>query len=219
MTQAFLALAHLYVNQSTPSPIRGNLEEPVYDSRIAECLINRALTELPAAIRNAEGSLSGWISSLLDTEKTGMRTLESFGFRKFEFYFPSSVLLETMVAVVPQCPELPLKVLGLGELDMPSGVNARGITFRNAYFVAAGSELSERLHFHEAVHTIQWKILGESGFLLTYGAGLLKGGYAGNPLEIMAYELDARFSAGGQPFDVVREVRIGLGQLAGFDTR
>lgn len=200
---------------STQTP-RAKLEEPEHDATLAASLVNKFRTTLPSHMQEVEAPLSSWITSLLDAERKSMRALESFGFRRLEFYFPQSIINDTLVGVVPKCPELPLKALGLEALDMPSGANARGITFRNTYFVAKGSESSQRLHFHEAVHVVQWKILGESGFLLTYGAGLLAGGYAGNPLEVMGYELDARYAAGGEPFDAVREVRSRLMALAGI---
>jgi hypothetical protein len=44
------------------------------------------------------------------------------------------------------------------------------------------------------VHTIQWHSLGADRFVLAYALGhLASGGYANNPLEEIAHELEERF--------------------------
>lgn len=190
------------------------VDEPKFDEALAAQLIARSVKELPPQLPRAEAALSTWIFSLLGANRERFRSMESFGFARLRSYFPEPFLERTMVRIVPRCPDLPLVALGVHELDMPSGAEARGITFRNNYFIAQGSENSDRLHFHEAVHAVQWMLLGERGFLLTYAAGLVQGGYAGNPLEILAYTFDSRYAAGGPPFDVVKEVRASLCELA-----
>ena len=64
-------------------------------------------------------------------------------------------------------------------------------------------ERDESLHFHELVHVVQWQHLGPERFIMAYALGhLLSGGYRTNPLEEMAYGLQARFDANAPAFDV-----------------
>ena len=79
---------------------------------------------------------------------------------------------------------------------------AGGITFKDTYFVRHRLAADEGLHFHELIHVVQWRYLGPERFLAAYAAGHLgAGGYRDNPLEAIAHALQARFEAGGAPFD------------------
>ena len=73
-----------------------------------------------------------------------------------------------------------------------------GITFRGMYFVDEPLAF-EHIHFHELVHVIQWRTLGFDAFLLTYAANVLLHGYACNPLEALAFDLEADFKRGARP--------------------
>jgi hypothetical protein len=54
----------------------------------------------------------------------------------------------------------------------------------------------DRLLFHELVHVVQYEKLGLPEFAAKYVTGFLSGGsYEAIPLEMNAYELDARFAA------------------------
>jgi hypothetical protein len=84
----------------------------------------------------------------------------------------------------------------------------QAITYLNTFFVQTVHALDESLHFHELVHVVQWQHLGPDRFLLAYATGYLLGGsYEKNPLELMAYELQARFDKNCEPFDVGGLVR------------
>ena len=89
-------------------------------------------------------------------------------------------------------------------------MDARGITYLNTYFVRANQAGDESLHFHELVHVIQWRILGPEKFLAAYADGLERFGYRGSPLEVMAYDLQARFDARETAFEVAVEVEARL---------
>jgi hypothetical protein len=54
-----------------------------------------------------------------------------------------------------------------------------------------------RVVFHELVHVVQYEILGVDQFVEQYVTGWAMSGmtYQGIPLEVMAYDLDARFAA------------------------
>ena len=90
---------------------------------------------------------------------------------------------------------------------------AAGITYLDTFFVVADQARDESLHFHELVHVIQWRILGPERFLWLYADGLERFGYRNSPLEVVAYDLQDRFDAGGEPFDVEAEVRRRLSAM------
>ena len=70
------------------------------------------------------------------------------------------------------------------------------------------------MHFHELVHVIQWQLLGSECFLALYADGLEKHGYRNSPLEVMAYDHEARFNSNALPYSVEAEVRKQI--LGGF---
>jgi hypothetical protein len=102
---------------------------------------------------------------------------------------------------------LPLSALGLREFADFEGQPARGITYRDTYFLWRAVATDESLHFHELVHVVQWQVLGPRDFLLLYAAGLAESGYHDCWLEAMAYNHQRRFDAGGPPYSVEANVR------------
>ncbi len=60
----------------------------------------------------------------------------------------------------------------------------------------------------------QWQHLGPERFIMAYALGhLVSGGYRSNPLEEMAYRLQARFDANAPAFDVAAIVRPELDRV------
>ena len=74
--------------------------------------------------------------------------------------------------------------------------------------VVSHEPFTDRLLFHELVHVVQYEKLGLEGFASKYVRGFLSGGsYDGIPLEMNAYELDARFAGAPEKvFSVADEV-------------
>jgi len=70
------------------------------------------------------------------------------------------------------------------------------------------------LHFHELVHVVQWRLLCAERFLALYADGLEKHGYRDSPLEVMAYDHEARFNSKESPYSVEAEVRQQLGKFS-----
>lgn len=68
-----------------------------------------------------------------------------------------------------------------------------GITYKDFVFIESSRRASESLHFHEAVHIVQWRELGSRKFLLLYAKGLAEDGYRNCVLEIMAYRSQEEF--------------------------
>jgi hypothetical protein len=64
------------------------------------------------------------------------------------------------------------------------------------------------------IHFIQWRLLGAKDFLRVYADGLERFGYMMSPLEKMAYDAEAAFSAAGT-FDAELLVSDALAKLRG----
>src|ERR1039458_7479076 len=100
----------------------------------------------------------------------------------------------------------PLAALGLREFADFEGQPARGITYRDTYFLWRADATDESLPFHELVRVAQAQVLGPKDFLLLYAAGLVESRYRDCALEAMAYEHQRRFDAGDPPYSVEAEV-------------
>jgi len=115
-------------------------------------------------------------------------------------FFPSSALDSTRVVVlagerVSNPPFYPaLQRMGFEPGSLPDFSLMAAITFVDT--VVSHEPFTQRLLFHELVHVIQYEKLGLLEFAAKYVSGFLNGGsYEAIPLEMNAYELDARFSA------------------------
>jgi hypothetical protein len=100
----------------------------------------------------------------------------------------------------------PLSAMGLGRFAAFERMNMAGITYVDTFFVRADRVWDESLYFHELVHVIQWRILGPESFLRLYADGLKRYGYRECPLEVMAFDLQARFGAHETVFEVAAEL-------------
>lgn len=89
---------------------------------------------------------------------------------------------------------------------LPNFAHMSAITFVDT--VVSHEPFTDRLLFHELVHVLQYEQLGIAEFAEKYVSGLLRGGsYEAIPLELNAYELDARFAAAPtKAFSVTSEV-------------
>lgn len=153
------------------------------------------LTKLP--------QVRGWIEKKLDDHKAQARPVASYEFSRLSHFYSAETLSSTFVIEVPEVPVPPLADLGLpGFAEFQNG-KYDGITFLDSYFVRTNERSRESLHFHELVHVIQWQHLGPDRFLAAYAAGYMlaksqqKDPYRDNPLEVMAYDLQAEFDSGG----------------------
>ena len=72
---------------------------------------------------------------------------------------------------------------------------------------------NETIHFHELIHIIQWRLLGAKNFLRV-ADGLERFGYMMSPLESVAYDAEAAFSA-ADTFDAELLVSDALAKLRG----
>lgn len=158
--------------------------------------------------------IKAWVESTLVEYQAKGQSVASYCHRRLGGFYPADLLDSTLVVEVPRIPIPPLTEIGLIEFaDFERG-DYQAITYLNTFFVQEVHALSESLHFHELVHVVQWQHLGFDRFLLEYATGYLLGGsYEKNPLEVMAYGLQARFDKNPEPFDVDRLVRQQLDSL------
>jgi hypothetical protein len=131
-------------------------------------------------------------------------------------FFPAGTLDRIRVVLVPAL-ENPDFYSRLTAQGLPMPLDFRGmaaITFVDTVLVSQSkAELSEAgllsLLFHEAVHVVQYEVLGLEGFMEEYVNGWATSGfeYAQIPLERQAYALQERFvAAPSEPFSVRDEV-------------
>lgn len=150
--------------------------------------------------------VTNWIETTVDQYKNKTESCLAYK-EKFAGFYSEEFLSSCKYVVVDEIPkpDFPiLRTLGLGGfLDM----DAAGITYGDTYFVKAGSEVLDHLHFHELVHVIQWRILGIEGFVRRYITEMLKHGYLDAPLEKMAYSMEDSYKASEKVFDVEETVQ------------
>jgi hypothetical protein len=134
--------------------------------------------------------------------------IETRGFQRLPGYFSAAFLDRVRCVTVERLPLPPLASRGLRSLGgIRTARRYSGITYGNTYFIDKNKEQSESLHFHELIHAVQWDCLGFEKFLLVYGAGLVRKGYARNPLEVMAHTHQRRFDTDPIPYPVEAAVR------------
>jgi hypothetical protein len=155
-------------------------------------------------------SVFGWVQHTLSQYTPAARPVNSLGFRRLPDFYDADTLAKAKAVAVDRVPVPPLSAMGLGRFADFERMDAAGITYLDTYFLRADQAWDESLHFHELVHVIQWRILGPEGFLAAYADGLERFGYRGSPLEVMAYDLQARFDAHQTPFEVAVEVEAQL---------
>jgi hypothetical protein len=97
--------------------------------------------------------------------------------------------------------------LGFAAGSLPGFADMAPITYMDT--VVSHEPFTGRLLFHGLVHVVQYEKLGLAEFAAKYVKGFLIGGsYPAIPLEMNAYELDARFAvAPTKPFSVADEVQ------------
>jgi hypothetical protein len=133
-------------------------------------------------------------------------------------FFPPSTLESARVVVLAgerlSDPHFYGELLKMGfEPDsLPNFADMAAITFMDT--VVSRKPFTDRLLFHELVHAVQYEKLGLPQFAAKYVRGFLSGGcYEAIPLEMNAYELDARFSTmPTKPFSVADEVQKWIDQ-------
>ena len=128
-------------------------------------------------------------------------------------FFPASILDTARVVVLDgeRVSNPPfygqLLKMGFEAGSLPDFADMAAITYVDT--VVSHEPFTDRLLFHELVHVVQYEKLGLAEFAAKYVRGFLSGGsYEAIPLEMNAYELDARFATTpAKPFSVADEVQ------------
>ena len=171
------------------------------------------MKELLGNFQNQLKTISDWISTTIDANKTNKIPMGDLSFDRIPKYFSKELLNDSFVVY---CDELPIPPLKIFELDQYSEMESRdftGITYKNHFFIKERGRTNEILHFHEMIHLVQWKYLGLEKFLLCYAHGLLNFGYRNSPIENMAYNHQDKFEAGDQ-YNAEKEV---IKEMSFFD--
>ena len=161
----------------------------------------------PAFLRRWTASLPrirAWMNSAMAGHET--QSVLSLKLPLVGTMFTEALLARTQVAFLDgPLPTPPFRALGLPEFEDWESQQSLGITYGSTYFLRRETE-TESLHVHELVHVVQWETLGFEGFLLAYGAGLLRCGYRDSPLEKMAFDLQAEFDDGILAVDLIDHI-------------
>ncbi len=147
-----------------------------------------------------------WIRDTLVSHAAQAQIVASVGFRRLPLYCSPALLASTKFVVVERVPMLPLSDFGLSQFAAFEQGNYDGITYLDTFFVRRHLATDERLHFHELIHVLQWRLLGPERFLAAYAGGLEAFGYRNSPLEVMAYDAEETFVRTAQPFDAEKLV-------------
>ena len=157
-----------------------------------------------------------WVDALLRSVSANAQAVATVGFRRLPEYFRSETLEHARFVVHnAPLPTPPLTAWGFPQYADFEEMDPDGITYMNTYFVRPNCAQSERLHFHELIHVVQWSLLGRSNFAALYLQGLETHGYRASPLEVMAYNAEERFATDPKPFDVERHVANELRRICG----
>jgi hypothetical protein len=128
-------------------------------------------------------------------------------------FFPASTLDSARVVVLAgkriTNPDFYGELLKMGfeAGSLPNFADMAAITYLDT--VVSNEPFTDRVLFHELVHVVQYEKLGLAKFAAKYVKGFLSGGsYEAIPLEMNAYELDARFvTEQTKAFSVAAEVQ------------
>jgi hypothetical protein len=172
-----------------------------------------------ADLRPFVPKLREWVGQTVTAHASVARCPSSVGFERLPLFFPGPagqrLLNEARFVEVEKLPLPPLAAWGLQEFAWYEQMGGTGITFESTYFLTPDSVTNESIHLHELVHVVQWNALGFERFILAYAGGLRACGYRDNFLEVMAFDHQARFLTGSQPYDVGRATWGQLGFLFG----
>lgn len=150
------------------------------------------LVELLQRVNRTLPLVRDWIDRTIAEHSPVARPVATFGFRRLPDYFPDTLLRQTRIVPVNRILIPPLASFGMPELAGLEQMPFTGVTYRSVIFLHR-TAASEATVFHELVHVLQWAALGVEDFLITYGMGLIQHGYAQNPFEAVAFDMQSMF--------------------------
>lgn len=133
--------------------------------------------------------IARWLRETLAAHARSARAVASCGFLGLPLYFKAETLSSAKFVVLDRLPMPPLSSWGLTQFaDFERG-DPDGVAYLDTFF----------LRPHQSKN-------GPEQFLRTYADGLESFGYRDSPLEVMAYNAEARFASSIAPFDAERLV-------------
>jgi hypothetical protein len=157
--------------------------------------------------------VDNWIWAALAAHAGKARPIASCGFPRLPRYFTAETLASAKVVIMDRLPVPPLSSWGLTQFASFERGDPDGITYVDTCFLKPHQSKNEAIHFHELIHVIQWRVLGAERFLRSYADGLECFGYRDSPLEVMAYDAEARFVASTAGFDAEELVAENLARV------
>lgn len=119
--------------------------------------------------------------------------------------FDSAILESTYIVETETVPDVPIpsiirwffesvgRFLGYEAIDDWNHMaDVQGITLKNTIFIHK-NHIQDTIVFHELVHVLQWRALGDIDFIVTYALQLIRFSYDAHPLEDIAYDWENRF--------------------------
>ncbi|MBX7139081.1 MAG: hypothetical protein K1X83_13990 [Oligoflexia bacterium] len=186
-------------------PERSPSSAPVaFDPQLAARVIADQRRYLPDSFESSAARISEWMENLKSSTAALATPFGELSLPRLNRYFPASHLQSVSVVVPPEMPVLPLAEFGF-QGKLPDAFV--GFTIGTTYLIGPGYLGREGIHFHELIHTVQWKILGAEAFVVAYAAGLSRHGYRNALLEDMAYELQSDFENYYSPVDAAARVK------------
>ena len=189
------------------------MRSPFVGESLMYCPAPRASSGLPvsatqlAILLNASQAISR--SSMASASANA-----SCRFPRLPLYFTAETLASAKVVITDRLPVPPLSSWGLTQFASFERRDPDGITYLDTCFLKPHQWKNEVIHFHELIHVIQWRVLGAERFLRSYADGLERFGYRDSPLEVMAYDAEARFVASTAGFGAEELVAENLARVA-----
>ncbi len=112
----------------------------------------------PEEFRTLYPHVIGWIHQTLSVHEKAAKAVGSLGFPRLSRYFGNELLTWAKVVVIDRVPMPPLSAMGLSRFAEYEHGDYEGITYLDTFFVKRRSAAAERLHFHELIHVIQWRL-------------------------------------------------------------
>jgi hypothetical protein len=168
----------------------------------------------PADFQKFFPLVDDWMWAALAAHAGTARPVASCRFPRLPLYFTAETLASAKVVITDRLPVPPLSSWGLTQFASFERRDPDGITYLDTFFLKPHQSKNEAIHFHELIHVIQWRVLGAERFLRSYADGLERFGYRDSPLEVMAYDAEARFVASIAGFDAEELVAENLARVA-----
>lgn len=109
--------------------------------------------------------VKSWIDNLLYQYSSQAKRIVDLNFPRLPQYFSNDILEIAKVVYIDYPPQTPLSSMGLTQFQDFEKMRIDGVTYYDTFFVKSILSSIEYLHFHELVHVVQWRYLGQDRFI------------------------------------------------------